>query len=123
MWVKYNPNPHHKNVGDCVVRAISKALNVDWESAYAGLTTIGFMMGDMPSANHVWGAYLRRKGFKKYLVEDKGIDYYTVEDFCEDNPEGVFVLALSGHVVCVCDGNYYDSWDSGGEIPLYVWSK
>lgn len=123
MWVKYNPNPCNKNVGDCVVRAISKALNTDWESAYAGLSTMGYVMADMPSANHVWGAFLRRNGFKKYIVDDKGIDNYTVEDFCTDNPKGLYVLALSGHVVCVVDGKYYDSWDSGAEVPLYVWSK
>lgn len=123
MWVQYNPNPFNKNVGDCVVRAISKALELDWESAYAGLTTMGFALGDMPSANHVWGAYLRRNGFKKHLVEDKGVDNYTVGDFCNDNPKGVYVLALSGHVVCVKDGDLFDSWNSLDEIPLYVWSK
>jgi len=33
------------------------------------------------------------------------------------------ILALSGHVVCVMDGDYYDTWDSGGEVPLYYWRK
>ena len=27
MWKKYNPNPKGACVGDCTVRAISKALN------------------------------------------------------------------------------------------------
>ena len=80
-------------------------------------------MGDMPSANHVWGAYLRKNGFKKRLVDDNEVDNYTVIDFCSDHPKGVYVLAISGHVVCVVDGNYYDSWDSGNEVPLYIWSK
>lgn len=123
MWIQYNPNPHNKNVGDCVIRALTKALNKDWYSVYAGLSTIGYAMGDMPSANHVWGAYLRRNGFKKHLVDDKGVDNYTVGDFCEDHKKGVYVLAISGHVVCVQDGCVYDSWDSSNEIPLYVWSK
>lgn len=35
MWVKYQPNPCGRNVGDCAVRAISKALGMDWETAYA----------------------------------------------------------------------------------------
>lgn len=122
-YIPYNPNPAKNRVGDCTVRAISKALNQDWERTYAGLTAYGFMLCDMPSANHVWGAYLRRNGFKRYIVDDKGQDIYTVEDFCRDNPKGVFVLAITRHVVCVIDGMYYDTWDSGQEIPVYYWTK
>lgn len=120
----YNPNPNRGQiVGDCTVRAISKALDQEWETTYAGLTAYGFMMRDMPSANSVWGAYLRKKGFRRYIVDDHGKDIYTVDDFCKDNPAGVYVLAIPGHVVCVCDGYYYDSWDSGQEIPQYFWTR
>ena len=119
----YNPNPSRNRVGDCTVRAISKALDKDWETTYAGLTVYGYMLSDMPSANHVWGAYLRRNGFNRYIVDDHGDDCYTVEDFCLDNPDGVYVLAIPGHVVCVEDGHYYDTWDSGQEIPQYYWTR
>ena len=30
---------------------------------------------------------------------------------------------ISGHVVAVIDGNYYDTWDSGDKIPIYYWYK
>lgn len=119
----YNPNPSGKQVGDCTVRAISKALNQSWEQTYAGLTAYGFMMSDMSSANSVWGAYLRKNGFRRYIVDDHEQDVYTVEDFCIDNPAGVYVLAIDGHVVCVVDGCYFDSWDSGNEIPVYYWAR
>lgn len=119
----YNPNPRGSNVGDCTVRAISKAMDQDWQTTYAGLSVAGFMLSDMPSANHVWGSYLRKNGFKKYIVEDRGVDWYTVEDFCADHPTGTYILALPGHVVCVVDGIYYDSWDSGAEVPLYFWRR
>lgn len=122
-YIPYNPNPARSQAGDCTVRAISKALGQDWEHTYAGLTAYGFMLSDMPSANHVWGAYLRRNGFRRYIVDDHGNDVYTVNDFCRDNPNGVYVLAIPGHVVCVCDGRYYDSWDSGQEIPQYYWTR
>ena len=122
-YTYYNPNPNGSNVGDCTVRAISKAMGQDWEKTYSGLTAYGFMLRDMPSANHVWGAYLRRNGFGRYIVDDHGKDRYTVRDFCADNPQGTYILAISGHVVCVVDGKYYDSWDSGGEIPIYFWTR
>ena len=122
-FIKYNPNPARNKVGDCTVRAITKAMDSTWEQVYAGLTAYGFMCRDMPSANIVWGRYLRQNGFKRYLVDDKDMDLYTVNDFCIDHPNGTYILAIDGHVVCVTDGYYYDSWDSGDEIPIYYWIK
>lgn len=121
--VRYNPNPTCKRVGDCTVRAITKALDQDWESTYTALALEGFLLNDMPSANHVWGAYLRHKGYVRRILPDECPDCYTVADFCADHPSGTYILALSGHVVCVCDGDWYDSWDSGGEVPLYYWER
>ena len=122
-WKVYNPNPRKKRVGDCTVRALCKALDQSWETIYAALTAYGFMDCDMPSANNVWGKYLKKMGFSRYFVDDKGQDVYTVEDFCKDHPSGTYILALDGHVVCVENGYYYDSWDSGYEEPIYYWTK
>lgn len=122
-WKVYNPNPRKKRVGDCTIRAICKALNQEWETVYAALTAYGFMDADMPSANNVWGKYLKKNGFTRYLVDDKGKDVYTVIDFCMDHPSGTYILALNSHVVCVVDGDYYDSWDSGYEEPIYYWKR
>ena len=123
MWEKYNPNPKLNRVGDCTVRAITKATGQDWETVYAGLSAVGFTVCDMPSANVVWGLYLKKKGFRRHIVDDRGKDIYTVDDFCKDNPRGTFILAIDGHVVCVVDGDYYDSWDSGQEVPVYYWTR
>ena len=73
----YNPNPHGKRVGDCAVRALSKALNQDWDKTYLWLCIYGFMMSDMPSANAVWGAYLKSRGFKRNIIPDTCPDCYT----------------------------------------------
>lgn len=122
-YIFYNPNPTGKNVGDCTVRAISKALDQKWKETYMGLAIQGFMLGDMPSANAVWGAYLRRKGYTRHMILDTCPDCYTVGDFATEHPQGTYILALSNHVVCIQDGVIYDSWDSSGEIPLYFWYK
>lgn len=123
MYSAYNPNPIGARVGDCTVRAIAKATGQSWERVYMGLCVDGFSLGDMPSANHVWGAYLRRNGFRRHALPDTFPDCCTVADFCRDHPHGVYVLAISGHVVCAVDGDWYDTWDSGGEIPVYYWAK
>lgn len=121
MYVEYNANPHRKRVGDCTVRALSKVLGQEWENTFIELCLQGFIMHDMPSSNNVWGAYLKHKGFKRSSVKTECPDCYTVRDFCEEYPRGTYVLALDKHVIAVKDGDYYDSWDSGDEVPLYYW--
>ena len=119
----YNPNPAGKSVGDCPVRAIAKALDKDWEEVYTGLCLEGFRLGDMPNADSVWGPYLRRNGFRRHLIPEDCPDDYTVADFAADHPRGTFVLSMSEHVLCVQDGDWFDSWDSGRKVPIYFWSK
>lgn len=123
-YTYYNPNPAGRSVGDCAVRAISKALHQSWEETYAGLALEGFIRGDLPNADSVWGPYLRGRGFSRHLLPDTCPDCYTVADFAEDHPQGTFILSMPGrHVVAVADGQWHDSWDSGGEVPTYYWSK
>ena len=123
MYKFYNPNPIGVMVGDCAVRAISKALDIDWEEAYAMVVSSGFLMGDMPSSNSVWGAVLRQNGFSRSIIPDDCPDCYTAADFCEDHPEGTYVLGFGNHVATVVDGNIYDSWDSSNEVPQYYWYR
>lgn len=123
MWKEYNPNPCGRRVGDCTVRAITKALNVDWETAYALIVNAGFLMCDMPSTDSVWGAVLRQHGFIRKSLPDECPDCYTAEDFCKDHPKGIYVLGFGGHVATVVDGDIYDAWNSSHEIPQFVWYK
>lgn len=123
MFIEYNPNPVGQNTGDCVVRAVSKALNESWENTYLKLCIMGFAMGDLPNNDNVYGAVLRMHGFKKRVLSDTCPDCYTVEDFADDNPYGTFVLGLGGHVVTVEDGDIYDAFDSSNSIPIYYWYR
>lgn len=123
MYIEYNPNPTGRKVGDCAVRAVAKALNIDWEKAYSMISANGYMMGDMPSSNSVWGAVLRQNGFYRKSLPDTCPDCYTAEDFSKDNPDGIFVLGFGTHVATIVNGDLYDSWDSSKEIPQYFWYR
>lgn len=123
MWTQYNPNPVGRNVEDCAIRAVTKALDWNWDRAYATICAYGYGMGDMPHSNSVWGAVLRENGFIRKTLPDECPDCYTAEDFCMENPQGTFVLGFGRHVATVVDGNIFDSWDSTQEIPQYYWKK
>lgn len=121
MYVNYNPNPLGKRVGDCVVRAISKALDSSWEEIYIELSIQGYIMGDVFSSNSVWGAFLKNKGFERDIIHSPRSESYTIDDFCYEHPKGTFVIGTGTHAVSVIDGDVYDAWDSRLEIVLYFW--
>lgn len=123
MYVPYNPNPYHKRVDDCVIRGIAKVLGKDWNTVYLGVAMQGFTSKNMPSSNAVWGEYLRRKGFKRYAIPNSCPDCYTVADFADEHPKGRYILATGSHVIAVVDGDYYDTWDSGEEVPVYYYER
>lgn len=123
-WVEYNPNPDHaKRVGDCAVRAISKALHVDWDKAFVIITITAFSKKDMPSSDAIWGEVLKINGFEKRILPDRCPFCYTAKMFCGEHPKGIYVLAFGGHVATVEDGMLFDSWNSEDEIPIYYWEK
>ena len=84
MYVHLNLNRDNKFVGDCVVRAIAKLLNQSWERTYIDLVIQGYILADMPSSDVVWQAYLKRHGFKRYVIPNTCPDCYTVADFAAE---------------------------------------
>ena len=120
-WIRWNPNPVNRIVGDCAVRAVAKALDVGWETAHVMLDFNSYMMGDISNSNAVIGSVLRQNGFYRAVIPDSCPDCYTAEDFAQEHPDGVYVLGTGTHVVTVDSGDIYDTWDSSGEVPIYYW--
>lgn len=120
----YQPNPIRSDpVGDCTVRALSKALDISWEQAHVMLDYASYMMGTISNANEVLAAVLRQNGFYRGSFPDNCDDCMTAGEFAEAFPEGTYVLGFGTHVATVKDGTLYDAWDSSGETPLYFFYK
>ena len=118
MYRYFLNNPCGKNVGDCVIRAISKVMDISWYKAFKELCNLGMMLCDLPNSNYVWSNYLRRNGFVRHTI-----DNCTVREFSDEYPYGTYVLSTGSHLAACIDGTYFDAWDSGQEIIESYWRK
>ena len=119
MYIHFNGNPCSKNIGDCVIRAISIVTGYSRHKVYAGLCLQGFPCTVWGNSNDIWADYLLYLGFTRHRVSRR----MTVSEFAEQHPTGRYVLGTGSHAVAVVDGNIIDSWYSGNEIPLYYFTK
>lgn len=100
-------------------------MDEDWDTVFIRLSFLALMKKDSIEKNHVWGDFLILNGYQKYQIPNICPDCYTVSDFAADHPKGRYLIRTdgltSGHVVTVIDGDYYDTWDSGGEVVEYFY--
>lgn len=122
-FIYSNPNPYGIQTNDCTIRGLSLFFNEPWRKIYWDVVTIGSELGRMPETNYVWMEYLKRRGYKEYPILDTCPNCYTIIDFCNDHHKGTYLLGTGKHVVTVIDGNYYDVWDSGDEVPIFFFRK
>ena len=123
MYVFYEPNPVRTGAIDCATRAVAKALDVTWERAYVLLSLNGFLMGNDPASDEVWGSVLRQRGYQRHIIPNDCPDCFTVAQFAEEHPIGTYVVKSENHVATIIDGNLYDSWPSQDKVVLYYWTN
>lgn len=121
MWIKVNPNPAKKQVPDCVIRAICIAFHKPWLEVFDELSALARSEFSVPVDDNIWGEYLYLHGFSQFLLPHECPRCITIKQFCSLYPKGVYIIGTGSHAVTVIDGNYYDSWDSGNEIPTFFW--
>ena len=121
MWIPANPNPAGKHVPDCVIRAVCIALNLPWLVVSDQLYEVARHEYSISSDDNVWGRYLYMKGFRPFLLPESCPDCITVREFAHRFPKGTYIIGTGSHAVAVLNGNYYDTWDSGNEIPSFYW--
>lgn len=121
MWIPANPNPGNKNVPDCVIRAISIALNKPWLEVSDELYDVARHDYSISSDDNVWGHYLYLLGFTPFLLPESCPRCVTVDAFTKIHPKGTYIIGTGSHAVAVVNGNYFDTWDSGSEIPTFFW--
>lgn len=119
-FVYYNPHPQGKIVEDCVKRALTKATQRDYHDIQIELNRIKREVGaESYQCKTVWEEFLKRHGFKKVSFPAvKGEKRMTPNELAKKT-NGLYVCQCAHHLVCVKDGSYYDTWDSGDKC-VYV---
>ena len=122
-FIRFNPNPKGKVSEDCTVRAIACPTNSSWDDAYILVCCGGLIEKTMPDQKSAITTLMHMLGFEKYELPNTCPKCYTIRQFTRDYPKGRYMVATGSHVVAVIDGNYYDAFDSGNEVPLNYWKE
>ena len=123
MWIYANPNPCRREEPDCVVRAICLATGRRWHEVHDELCRLSSERCTMPSVNWLWELCLRKHGYEKFLLPDVCPSCVTIREFCRRYPEGTYIVGTGTHLVCIKDGDWLDTWDSGDETPTTFFRK
>jgi len=122
-YVHHNQNPTGRPrqvTKDCVIRALSFALDKDYYEVYEELCAIGREL------TTGWNEYLVICEYlKKYPQIDEIYNYdsqYKLNDVCDFNDgKGTYLVKLSDHIVAVRDGKFYDQLDCGNRYVEIIW--
>ena len=95
--------------GDCVVRAITIALNLPYEVVFKSLCDLAKETGFFPNDDDTYGPYLKQNGWIKNKPQRVNGHLKSLENF---NSKGITaIVSARSHLVCVIDGKIYDTYD------------
>lgn len=117
MYIYYNVNPEGDHIGDCVIRAISLALNINYDKVITLLNEISNQFNCDMLVRDCYGKLLT-EGLNLPMIEatDK-----TVEEVAEDFKNNILLVRTPGHLTCIKYGDIYDIWDCSEELVDIFW--
>lgn len=122
-----NVNPLNESTGDCVVRAISVFLGMNWEDTYRALAEYGMLYGRMLNCRENYVPYLAELGFEKQRMPRKpNRGKYTVAEFCEQIAERgkCYIVSMANHLTFVGpDKRIWDTWDCSYKTVGNYWVR
>lgn len=113
-FVNYNNNPKNKKTTDCVVRAISFALDKDYIETYKDMVEFSIKKGYFINDTKLIKSYLESLGYATEKQPRKlNNKKYTVEEFADDiaKKNGIYVLKIAGHITAIKNRTLYDIWN------------
>lgn len=122
----YQPNKKDlkDNYGDCAVRCICKAENLEWLDAYDMMYKLSREVQCPLNCKDGFEHIVKTLGYDYGKISNKkGTKRPTVKEFAKTHPTGTYICVVANHYVAVKDGQYHDTWDSGHKSLYGYWSK
>ena len=104
--------------GDCTIRSLSKALDIDWKEAFNLIVPyeLKYQCPFPCMTLTLYKKVFKEIGFNYCKISNKkGSTRPTVNSFTKTHKTGTYILSLAGHLVCVKDGKFYDTQDCGSK--------
>ena len=123
-FINYNANPKNKKTGDCVIRAISTALNQDYWKTLDEMVEVTKKTGYYMSYKNGFEAYLKSKGYEKQKMPKRPDNTrYTVEEFADElaMPCYNYILNVANHLTCLKGQDLYDIWNCSRKSVGNYW--
>lgn len=117
MFVYYNVEPDGESLPDCVIRAISTALNIPYYEVVDMLAENGrFYDCDAICIDC----------YSKLLTHDLDLPHYIgndapVQQIADDFSDCVVLIRIRGHLTCAVYGKIYDTWDCSDRLCTDFW--
>ncbi|NLC97306.1 MAG: hypothetical protein GX675_07040 [Erysipelotrichaceae bacterium] len=117
----YNRHPKGIETSDCVVRAISTALDIDYLECRRNLNRSKRELG-FNSYKETKFLYKHLEGYPRLIFKAiKGEPRIKADDFTMLHPKGTYIVKLAGHITCIIDGVILDTWDCGYRSVYTAW--
>lgn len=106
-YIYFNANPQGYHMTDCVIRAISLAMNMPYEEVVYLLSR---------NSNYYDCECLNKLCYEKLLDYDFKLPHYLgnnklAKDVADDFTNNIVILRMDGHLSCALYGNIYDIFD------------
>lgn len=116
-YIYHNVSPNGQRRNDCVVRALSLGLDIN----YFDVEDLLIEIGDYYECEELCVCCY------KYLLENIiGLKPYngnnrTVDEIVEENPDCILIIRVEGHLTCAIRGAIYDIFDPSDMIVDRYW--
>lgn len=119
--INYNANPWDKNEGDCAIRALSLAYDMNYNRVKSELNS--FANKNKSKFNYIdtIEVFINKYGYDETYDTESGNVPATVDKFANKYKHGTYTIFCSNrtkqdtsnsfHLVTVVDGKIYDTWD------------
>lgn len=118
MFIEYNANPFGVYIGDCVIRAITKATGKNYMDVMDGLIAVADKHNWEIDELRTMNVYLLSIGWEYCEINCSP----TVKQFAEQITDPRIII-VNEHATCTMNGNTYDTWNCNRYKVKHVYRK